>query len=127
MPQAVLINPDGIGTVPKHSGFVRMVTPRPGIAEPDLRYNVNNRFFRAPVVNGDTYKQIVWRALRILHKYVEISVVIENTGVEKVVFRLAPVSPAVLFNKCLIGKLTLRILVKHLHVRVRRRAVEVVV
>ena len=61
----------------------------------------------------------------VFHEHVEISVIVEDTGIEQFVFELLPRSPPVGLDQVPVGKLALRVLVEVLHVGVRRRAVEV--
>ena len=63
--------------------------------------------------------------LGVLDDDVEVAVVVEDAGVEQLELEALAVAAAVLLDQPRVGKLALRILVEVLHVRVRRRVVEV--
>ena len=80
---------------------------------------------RATIVDRDSNQRIFWICLGILHKDVEVSIVIENTRVEKFVLKLLPRTPPIGFHQIAIGIFTLRVFVQVLHVRVRRSAIDI--
>ena len=63
--------------------------------------------------------------LGVLDEHVEIAVVVEDARVQKFVLELFARAAPVRFDQVAIGILPLRVLVQILHVRVRRRAVEI--
>ena len=63
--------------------------------------------------------------LGVLDEDVEVAVVVEDAGVEQLVLHLVAGAPAVRLHQIGVGIGRLRVLVEVLHVRVRRRAVEV--
>jgi hypothetical protein len=65
--------------------------------------------------------------LCVFDEHVEIAVVIEDSAVNELEFRLAEAAPTVLLDEPGIGELSLWILVKHPEIGVARRAVEVVI
>src|SRR5258706_3582642 len=79
---------------------------------------------RAAIESFDADADVFWTGLGILDKYVPVAVVVEDTGVEEFVLRTGAIA-LVLFQQFGIGVLTLRVLVEHAHVAMRRRAVEV--
>src|SRR5713226_2953083 len=99
--------------------------PGPGIAVPNCRQKMYARRFGAAIVRSDSNKDVFRGGLGILNDDIEIAVFVEDAGIEQlklgIFFRMAPV----FFQQLSIGKGTLRIFVKKLHVRVRRRAVKV--
>ena len=56
---------------------------------------------------------------------VEVAVLVERAGVDQLVLEVLARSPAVGLDQIAVGKLALRVLVEELHVRVRRRRVDV--
>ena len=76
---------------------------------------------RCPNTNED----VVGRLLCVLDKYVEISTLIEHPGVEQFVLRIVSAPAKVLRKQLRIRKCCLRVLVQHLCVGMRRRAIEV--
>ena len=76
-------------------------------------------------MGGDADQHVFRARLRVFHEHVEISVFGEDAGVEQLVFGLVARASPVGLYQVRIGILALRILVEVLHVRVRRRAVDV--
>src|SRR5271166_3631040 len=83
------------------------------------------RRFRSAVVHRNLDQHIFRIGLGVFHKHVEISIVIEDAGVEQFVLHLFPRTPPVRLNKVPIGILPLGILVQVLHVGVGGGAVDV--
>jgi len=75
-------------------------------------------------VDRDPDGQVGRVGLGVLHEDVEIAVVVEDACVEQLVFGVVDAAPTVL-DQLPVGVLPLRVLVEVLHVRVRRRVVEV--
>ena len=74
----------------------------------------------------DPHEDVVGRGLRVLDEDVEVAVLVEDAGVEQLELRLPPCRAARFSStQPRVRELALRILVEHLHVRVRRRGVEV--
>ena len=80
---------------------------------------------RSPVGRRNPYQDVFRPGFGVLHEDVEVSVLVENARVEQFVLHVVAVPPAVRLHQVGVGKGRLRILVETLHVRVRRRAVEV--
>src|SRR5262249_51557312 len=99
--------------------------PRPQIAEPERRQEMYFGRLRAAVMNNDLDQDIFRRFLGILDEDVEVPVVVEDSRVEQLVFRLVPPALPACLDEIGIGIGLLRILVEILHVRVRRSTVEV--
>ena len=80
---------------------------------------------RSAITHADLDQDVLRRLLGILHKHVEVAIVIEDARVEQLVFHVAAVAPFIRLDQIVIRKRGLRILVQILHVRMGRRAVEV--
>lgn len=97
-----------------------VVTPGPGVAEPDVRDDVQLSSLRATVVGCHTEQKLI-RVIRLfgsLDEDIPVLVVLESVGVDQVVLALGLVAASVLLNEMLVGELLLRVLVEELHVRV---------
>ena len=101
------------------------VVPRPAIAEPQRRQQVQFGCLRTAVVNADADENVFGRGLCVFHEQIEVAVLVEDARVEQFVLESAAATSAVSFDKVSVGKRRLRVLVEVLHVRMRRRAVEV--
>ena len=73
----------------------------------------------------DLDQNVLWRLLGILDEHIEVTIVVEDTRIQKLVFHLVAVAPSACGDQVIVGEGCLWILVQVLHVRVRRRAVEV--
>ena len=107
------------------SGRGPLAAPRPRVAEPERRQHVQRRRLRTPVGDGDLDQDVFGRGLRVLHEHVEVAVVVEDAGIEQLVLEVGPAAPLVGRDDVVVGIGRLRVLVEILHVRVRRRRVEV--
>ena len=103
----------------------RARAPRPLVAKPQLRQQMQRRALAPAVGGGDAHEHVVDVALRVLHHDVEVRVVREDAGVDELV--LAPAAPArvVLVAQLPVRKRALRIAVQRFEVRLRRNGVEV--
>ena len=79
----------------------------------------------AAVERLDPDADVLGRRLGVLDDDVEVAVVVEDAGVEQLELEALAVAAAVLLDQPAVGELGLRVLVEELHVRVRRRVVEV--
>ena len=79
------------------------------------------------VRRADSDQEVVGRGLGVLDEDVEVPVVIEQAGVDELVFQRLTPARAVGAQQVRVGIRALWILVEHPHVRVGGRAVEVVV
>ena len=102
-----------------------VVAPRPRVAKPQRRQQVQRRRVRAAVVRRDEHQDVVVGALGVLHDHVEVAVLVEDAGVQQLVLHLLLAAPGVRGHQVPVGERPLRILVLALQVRVRRRAVQV--
>ena len=108
-------------------GFVKIFFPRPRVAKPKLRQQMDCRRFRPAIVDGHAHQNIVGRGLGVFHENVEVAVVVKNARVEQFKFHLGLAAFRIFRNELVVGKFPLRILVKHLQVGMRRRRVEVII
>ena len=99
--------------------------PRPVVAEPQRRQEVQVGRVRSAVGRGDLHQDVVGRALGVLDEHVEVPVVVEDAGIEQLVLHVVARALAVRPYKVAVGIGRLRVLVEILHVRVGRRAIEV--
>ena len=102
-----------------------VLTPGPGVPEPERRQQTKPGRFRPAIVHGDPDEHVFRAFLGVFHEHVEIAVVVKHARIEQLVLELLPRPSPVRLDQVAVGKLPLRILVQILHVRVRGRAVEV--
>ena len=95
------------------------------IAEPERRQDVQLGSFGAAIVDRDLDQNVFRRFLGIFHEHVEIAILVEDAGVEQFVLEFGAAAAAAGVDEIRVRKRSLRILVEVLHVRMRRRAVEV--
>ena len=107
-------------TRPIHTAF-----PRPLVAKPERRQNVQFGLLRAAIVDADLDQNVFRRLFGILDEHVEVAILIEYARVEQFVFEFIASAAAARLDKIAIGECRLRILVEVLHVRMGRRAVEI--
>src|SRR5581483_12127384 len=62
-------------------GFV--FVPRPGVAEPERWKQMELCRFRTSVMHRDSDEQIFWICFGVLDKYVEVAIIVENSGIEQ--------------------------------------------
>ena len=101
----------------RQTGLIRRVTfPRPGVAEPELRQDVQWSRIRPAVMGRDEEQDVRRPRFGVFDEHVKVSILIEHTRVEQLVFRLLPATLAILINQLGIRELALRLLVKQLQV-----------
>ena len=101
------------------------VAPRPRVAKPQRRQQVQRRRIRPAVVGGDAHQNVVVRDLGVLDDDVEVAVVVEDAGVEQLVLGVELAAAGVGRHQVVVRERRLRILVERLQVGVRRRRVDV--
>ena len=79
----------------------------------------------AAIVGRDSDDDVLRIGLRNLDVDVEIAVFIKDAGIDQLVLRSLPLPALVLRHEIRVGEGSLRILVEKMHVRVRRRVVDV--
>ena len=80
---------------------------------------------RPTVRNCNPDQDVFRRFLGVLDKHVKVAIVIEDTGIQELIFHVVAIAPLVRLNQIAVGKRRLRVLVQVLHVGVRGRAVEI--
>ena len=103
----------------------RIASPRPGIAEPKRREQVERCLLRAAIVHADLDQEVFWAGLRVLDEHIEVAILIEDTGVEQLVLEVLPAPATVGRDQLVVGVRRLRVLVEVLHERVGRRRIQV--
>ncbi len=106
--------------------FVR-ASPHPRIAVPKRRQEVQHGRLGAAVDDRDADQDVVGRLLGVFGHNVEIPVAGEDAGIGQLELRITPAAAAVLLDEPRIRELLVRVLVQPLHVRVRRRRIDVVI
>ena len=102
-----------------------VVTPGPGVAEPQGREHVDLCGFRSGVADRDPDEDVLRVGFRVVGRDLPIPVAIEDPGVEKLVLGVMPRPAGVRLDELRVGKLRLRVHVAPAHPRVSRRRVEV--
>ncbi len=115
----VLAGPGG------REGALAVRPPRPCVAEPHGGQQVDGRRLRAAVLDRDLDEDVLRAGLRILDEDVEVAALGKDARVEQLVLGLLDRAPAVLLDQLPVRVFRVRVLVQVLHVRVRRRRVEV--
>src|SRR5207249_4985537 len=88
---------------------------------------MQRRSFRPAVRNRQANKNVVLVGLGIFRKDIEVAVVIKGSAVDEFKLSCAQTAAPIFLDETPIRKFRLRVFVKRLHVRMRRRRVEVVV
>src|SRR5215469_15161838 len=108
-------------------GFTSRCSPSPRITKPKMREKMNDRGFRSAVSRRNLNENIVRAALGVFHKNIEITVIIENPGIDQLVFRIQFSSAPIFSHQRGIGELPLRILIENLEIRMRGSRIQVVI
>src|SRR5206468_7412405 len=88
---------------------------------------MQRRFFWPAVCNRQANEDVVLVGLGVFRKDIEVAVVIKGSAVDEFKLGCAQTAPPIFLDETRIRKFRLRVFVKRLHVRMRRRRVEVVV
>ena len=99
--------------------------PSPGIAKPKRGQQMQGRCFGPAIRCRNANANIFDVGLGVLNKDIEVAVLLEDPGIQQLVFGIKLAAPAALGDQRRIGILALGILVQILHVGVRRSVVEV--
>ena len=102
-----------------------LVPPTPGVAEPQGGQRPACRFLGAAVHDRDTDQDVLLIRLGVLDEHVEVAALVEDAGVEQLVLGIVVAAPLRLRHQLPVGERGLRVLVEHLQVAVRGRAVQV--
>src|SRR5689334_20936123 len=81
-----------------------VLLPRPGVAKPDRRQQVQRRFVRTTVRDADADENVLDVSLRIFHNDVEVTVTVEDAGVNQLKLRRQLSSLPVLRHQFAVGK-----------------------
>src|SRR5262249_38019110 len=73
--------------------------PTPGVAEPDLRQQMNVRWLGAAILHRDAHQNLIRGRLRILHEDIEVAVALECSAVDQFVLGLADAAAATLLQQ----------------------------
>src|SRR6185503_17099583 len=95
--------------------------------KPDSRQQMQFRGNRSTIGRSDSNQNVLGAALGIVHKDVEVSIVVEDTGVDEFKLGRTPVSRATAKHEFSIRERRLRVFVQVPHVGMRRSTVQVVV
>jgi len=110
---------------PRRDGVVRIgVAPRPHVAEPELRQQVQRSGTVAVVAGGDPHAEVVGIALGVGHLDREEPSVVEDAGVEQLVLGLVEPAPGVLGDQVVVGERRLRVVVPPPQPAVARHRIE---
>ncbi len=111
----------------REAGFRRLSIPGPGVAQDELRNEVQGRGLGPAIVSGHFHEHITGLRLRVLDEHIEVAVVRESGRIVELILRGADAAAAILIDQIRVRKSRLRILIKHLQIRMRGRGVEIVV
>src|SRR5215831_8577613 len=75
--------------------------PAPGVAKPERRQHVDRRRLWTAIRNGDSNEKIRGRALRVLDRDVEITVLGEYASVDQLELWIALAAPSILLDQLL--------------------------
>ncbi len=107
-------------------GARRADVPRPDVARPQMRQDVQRRRVGPAIVDDDAHQDVVGVGLGVVDRDVEIALLVEQAGVDQLIFgQVAALAARALLDKVVIGEGSLRIFVEHPHVGMRRRAIEI--
>ena len=101
--------------------------PTPGVAKPQRREEMELGGVGAAVVDLDADVEIVDPVLGVLDEDVEVPILGEDAGVDQLHLAPGPALARILLDEPRVRVLGLGVLVEVLHVRMRRRGVQVVV
>ena len=74
--------------------LARVCFPGPGVAEPDLREQMDRRLFGTAIVDRHLHQHVFRPGLGVLDEDVEVAVVVEDAGVEQLELRPVPAAAA---------------------------------
>jgi hypothetical protein len=86
---------------------------------------MERRRLGAAIDRFDANKDIVRRRLGVFDKNVEVAVIIEDAGIDQLVFQLVLAVSAIFLDEAGLRKLCVGILVEKLHVRMGRGGIEI--
>src|SRR5271165_875863 len=102
-------------------------TPRPSVSKPEAGEHDDGCGFARAICDGNSNMNIVGRLFCVLRNDIEISILREHPGIDKLVLRKFETAPGIFLDELIVGKRYLGVFVKRLEVRMGRRRVEVVI
>ena len=99
--------------------------PRPRVAEPQGRQQVDRRVLRTPVAHRDPRQQVRRPGLGVVDLHVEVPAPVEHAGVQQLVLGVVEAALAVGADQVVVGEGRVRVLVPPPHPRVGRGVVGV--
>src|SRR5690242_16755158 len=105
--------------------FVMVPSPAPCVAKPERWENMQLGRFGTAIAGGDADQDILGTCLGIFYKHVKIAIFSEDARIEQLVLGRTLAALTVRFNQVPIREGTLRVFIKHLHVRMGRRGIEI--
>ena len=85
------------------------------------------RVFETAVMDSDASQDVFDIRLRVLDHYIEVAIFVEHACVDQLELAIVLATPAVFVKQLIVREGCLWVLIQKLHIRVCRRAVEVVV
>src|SRR5579883_750073 len=86
---------------------------------------MQRRRLGASIDGSDANQNVFDVSLRVFHKHVKVAILVKDSGVEQLEFRLFASAPAVFLDEPLIGESLLGIFVEHAHVAVRGGGIQI--
>ena len=119
---------DAAGGAAAHLRPGNVVLPAPYVAEPGLRQDMDRGRVGAAIGHRDAHQDVVGGGLRILDLDVEVAILVEQAGVDQLVFgQPLAIAARILVEQVLIGKGILGQLVEHPAIGVARHSVEIII
>src|SRR5215510_13522517 len=88
---------------------------------------MDRRLFGTAICNRHANQNVVLGSLCVFGEDVEVAILVKNAGIDQFELWRAQAAPAIFLDQPSVRIFGLRILVERLHVRMRRRRVEIVV
>jgi hypothetical protein len=102
-------------------------SPRPCVAKPYCWKDVERCGHRTAIVGRYSYENIVCGCFCVFNEDIKVAIVGEGAGICDLKLAVAPPSILIFLKEARVGKCSLRILVKALHVGVRGNSSEIIV
>ena len=83
--------------------FVRE-TPRPSVSKPEAGKYYDGGGFARPICDSNSHMNIVGRLFCVLRNDIEIAILSERPGIDKLILRKFQTVPAVFFDELLVGE-----------------------
>src|ERR1700733_6013771 len=105
--------------------FCHRPTPRPWVAEPQLRKQVQFSRLSAAIVNGYLDQDVIRGSVEILDENVPVAIFIENSGIDQFELIVLKTAVAILMQQLRVWVCSLGVLIKHFEIGMVWRGVEV--